>query len=80
MILGGLVVIGIVCISGCKNDEVEYETRRIVKGDVVQKITASGTINPISTVNIGTQVSGIIAEIRLFTTSFKQNHTAVERR
>ena len=63
MILGGLVVIGIVCISGCKNDDVEYKTRRIVKGDVVQKITASGTINPISTVNIGTQVSGIIAEI-----------------
>jgi HlyD family secretion protein len=29
----------------------------------VQKITASGTINPISTVNIGTQISGIISEI-----------------
>ena len=29
----------------------------------MQKITASGTINPISTVNIGTQVSGIIDEI-----------------
>ena len=29
----------------------------------MEKITASGIINPISTVNIGTQVSGIIAEI-----------------
>ena len=33
------------------------------QGEIVQKITASGIINPISTVNIGTQVSGTIAEI-----------------
>ncbi len=40
-----------------------YKTQKIIKGDITQKITASGIINPISTVNIGTQVSGTIAEI-----------------
>lgn len=40
-----------------------YLTHKLAKGDIVEKITASGTINPISTVNIGTQVSGTISEI-----------------
>ena len=43
--------------------EVEYITNKLAKGEITQKITASGIINPISTVNIGTQVSGTIAEI-----------------
>ena len=50
-------------LSGCKKDGAAYVTAEVRKGDIVQKITASGTINPISTVNIGTQVSGIIEEI-----------------
>ncbi len=40
-----------------------YVTQKIERGDITEKITATGTINPISTVNIGTQVSGSIAEI-----------------
>ena len=43
--------------------EAEYITNKLTKGEITQKITASGIINPISTVNIGTQVSGTIAEI-----------------
>ena len=50
-------------LSACKKETNNYITARIGKGNIVQKITASGTINPISTVDIGTQVSGIIAEI-----------------
>lgn len=38
-------------------------TKKLEKGNITEKITASGIINPISTVNIGTQVSGTIAEI-----------------
>lgn len=41
----------------------EYVTQKFQKGDITEKVTASGIINPISTVNIGTQVSGTIAEI-----------------
>ncbi len=40
-----------------------YVTESLEKGDITEKITASGIINPISTINIGTQVSGTIAEI-----------------
>ena len=45
------------------NEISSYQTYKLAKGDIVEKITASGTINPISTINIGTQVSGTISEI-----------------
>lgn len=50
-------------VSGCQKSKPDYVTTKVVQGDISQKITASGTINPISTVVIGTQVSGIVAEI-----------------
>lgn len=40
-----------------------YVLARVEKGGIVQKITASGIINPSSTIAIGTQVSGTISEI-----------------
>lgn len=46
-----------------KNEVETYSTVKLGRGDVIEKITASGIINPISTVNIGTQVSGTISEI-----------------
>lgn len=50
-------------LSGCKKEGKNYITHPVTEGNIIQKITASGTINPISTVDIGTQVSGIISEI-----------------
>lgn len=41
----------------------EYVTQKLAKGSITEKVTASGIINPISTINIGTQVSGTISEI-----------------
>ena len=41
----------------------QYKTQILAKGSITETITASGIINPISTVSIGTQVSGTIAEI-----------------
>ena len=58
-----LIAGGVLGVSGCDNHSGNYVTKKIEKGNIVEKITASGIINPISTVNIGTQVSGIIAEI-----------------
>ncbi len=60
VIVSAFFVLG---LSACKKETNNYITARIGKGNIVQKITASGTINPISTVDIGTQVSGIVAEI-----------------
>lgn len=48
---------------GSAENKPNYITQKLVRGPIVQKVTASGIINPISTVNIGTQVSGTIAQI-----------------
>jgi len=40
-----------------------YETIEVGRGDIVEKITATGTINPVITVRVGSQVSGRIAKI-----------------
>lgn len=40
-----------------------YKTQPLTIGSITESITASGTINPLSTVSIGTQASGRIAEI-----------------
>lgn len=44
-------------------DNVVYKTQKIENGDIMESITASGTINPLSTVSVGSQASGRIAEI-----------------
>lgn len=61
---GVIVVAGVVLyFKSSGTEKHEYVTQNPIRGDITQKITASGIINPISTVNIGTQVSGTIAEI-----------------
>lgn len=62
--IAGVLVVGLGWyLVGNSEPERKYVTAKVVKGDILEKITATGTINPISTVNIGTQVSGTIAEI-----------------
>ena len=40
-----------------------YQTAPVVRQDLSQTITASGTVNPQNTVNVGTQVSGTISQV-----------------
>lgn len=41
----------------------EYTTVRTGRGEIVNTITSTGTLQPVSTVDVGTQVSGIIDRI-----------------
>jgi HlyD family secretion protein len=43
--------------------ESKYETQAVDRGDMVEKIAATGTINPVITVRVGSQVSGRIEKI-----------------
>ena len=53
--LGGFFIFG-----GDENKRVEYSTVRITRGDLRQVVTATGEIQPVNTVNVGSQVSGTI--------------------
>ncbi|MBR1600388.1 MAG: efflux RND transporter periplasmic adaptor subunit [Alphaproteobacteria bacterium] len=45
------------------NSEQNFKTIPLTIGNITESITASGTINPLSTISIGTQASGRISEI-----------------
>lgn len=44
-------------------DEITYRTEKVTRGDVTVQVRATGTINPVRTVRVGSQVSGTIARL-----------------
>ena len=58
-------VLGIAAWMLFKNesDEPKFKTEKIVRGDIIETVTASGTVNPVTTVLVGTQVSGTVKNI-----------------
>jgi HlyD family secretion protein len=51
-------------ISG-GDDKPRYKTTEVDRGSIVQFVTATGTLNPVGLVNVGTQVSGTVSEINV---------------
>ncbi len=43
--------------------EPQYKTQAVAKGEVKQVVSANGTINPVTLVNVGTQVSGTVKRL-----------------
>lgn len=44
---------------------VEYRTATVSRGDIVQAVTANGSLNPVRNVEVGSQISGIITKINV---------------
>jgi HlyD family secretion protein len=44
-------------------DRTRYRTARVERGDIATYVSATGTLNPVITVQVGTQVSGTIAKL-----------------
>ena len=64
-------IIGVICASlillslmtFIKKGSIKYNTKAITKATITQLVEASGTIKPINTIAVGTQVSGTVAKI-----------------
>ena len=46
-------------------NEPKFRTEKVTRGDIVMAVTSTGTVNPVTTVLVGTQVSGTIKEIHV---------------
>ncbi|MBQ6205057.1 MAG: efflux RND transporter periplasmic adaptor subunit [Prevotella sp.] len=46
-----------------KKEQVSFSTAKVQKADIQNSITATGTIEPVTSVTVGTQVSGIVAHL-----------------
>ena len=49
--------------GGEKKPKVSYETSKVEMGNIQTSITATGTIEPVTEVTVGTQVSGIVSHL-----------------
>jgi HlyD family secretion protein len=47
------------------NTAPRYKTADVDRGSIVQFVTATGTLNPVGLVNVGTQVSGTVSEVNV---------------
>ena len=57
------LTIGLVMAACSKKAGPQYETTIVEKGNISTTVTATGTIEPVTSVEVGTQVSGIVAKI-----------------
>jgi len=58
-----IIFILLLVVRYTRNGSIKYQTREITKETITQYVEASGTIKPINTVEVGTQVSGTVAKI-----------------
>src|SRR6195256_4776727 len=62
LIVVGLLVVAAV-VHQCRNSgAANYQTATITRGPITQAVTATGTLNPVVNVQVGSQVSGNIAK------------------
>lgn len=63
-----LILISAIVIYWTNDDKKEskenqFKTRTIERGDIIQTISANGTLTPVVLVNVGTQISGTVAKL-----------------
>ena len=57
----------------------KYRTSAVDRGSIVQRIAANGTLNPVTVVNIGTQISGTVIRLHAdFNSRVKKNQVLAE--
>ena len=68
----GWIAIGVIAViliawfflrGGKKEEKVSFETAKVENGKIQTSITATGTIEPVTSVTVGTQVSGIVSHL-----------------
>jgi HlyD family secretion protein len=57
-----LILSAFACKGGNKKDE-QYKTEKIDRGNITMTVTATGTISAVTTVQVGSQVSGVISRL-----------------
>ena len=49
--------------GGKKQEEVTFDTAKVAPANLMNSVTATGTIEPVTSVTVGTQVSGIVSKL-----------------
>jgi HlyD family secretion protein len=64
VLLAVLIAVGIFAAFAMRGkDKTQYFTQKVDKGDIREVVEATGTINAVTTVQVGSQVSGTIEKL-----------------
>jgi HlyD family secretion protein len=63
VVIVGLLLIALVVRQCRKGGAANYQTANVTRGPITQAVTATGTLNPVVNVQVGSQVSGNIAKL-----------------
>ncbi|MCR5820798.1 MAG: efflux RND transporter periplasmic adaptor subunit [Bacteroidaceae bacterium] len=58
-----MALVAVATVSCSEKSKVEYQTTVVEQGNIFTSVTATGTIEPVTKVEVGTQVSGIVSKI-----------------
>lgn len=58
-----LAVVAFLLSGNKKKEEVQFNTAQVAPANIVNTVTATGTIEPVTSVTVGTQVSGIVSKL-----------------
>jgi len=74
-----IIAAGVFVLFRDKEPEIKFRTINVSKGDIREIVTASGTVNAVTTVLVGTQVSGTIKHIYVdFNSQVKKDQLIVQ--
>src|SRR2546425_632577 len=65
VILGAVAVGGVAYVKRPKDPDLDFKTAQVTHGEITQVVTANGALNPVRTVTVGSQISGIITELKV---------------
>jgi len=78
LIIAGIVV-GLTVLRNNKKNGIKYKQEAVTKGDIEAVVTTSGTLNPVTVVDVGSQVSGRISRLYAdFNSLVKQGQIVAE--
>lgn len=63
VIVAAVVVAGVLLLSNEKKSGPKFRKEKVTKGPVVATVSATGTLSAVTTVKVGSQVSGIISRL-----------------
>ncbi len=63
ILAAAILAVIIFLIISTKTNGIKYETRKVQQCTITEVVEASGTVNPVNTVSVGSTVSGLIKEI-----------------
>jgi HlyD family secretion protein len=79
LILGGAAGLGAWYYFRANSSAPEYQTEEVTRGDLTQLVTATGELNPVVNVQVGSQISGIVKHLYVdFNSVVKSNEVIAQ--